>query len=296
MLTKKQLDLLAFIDRRVQRDGVPPSFDEMKEALDLRSKSVIHRLITALEERGFIRRLPHRARALEIIRMPDALTERSGQRGGFTPRVIEGDRPPEGPRGVARAESGLRPTVTTSAQVRIDQDLNETAGASLQFSGPVYQGGRLASVVRQAMARRDATRAGLLNVARQVEQNVANAYASVDVARASRESFETQVRAATAAFNGVREEATLGARTTLDVLDAEQTLLNARADLISAEVDQTTASYSLLSAMGLMTAQNLGLAVQVYDPTAYYNLVDDAPSATSERGVALDRVLRALDR
>ncbi len=73
MLTKKQLDLLEFIHRRIQRDGVPPSFDEMKEALDLRSKSGIHRLITALEERGFIRRLPHRARALEIVRLPDSL-------------------------------------------------------------------------------------------------------------------------------------------------------------------------------------------------------------------------------
>jgi repressor LexA len=90
MLTKKQLDLLAFIHKRVQRDGVPPSFDEMKLALDLRSKSGIHRLITALEERGFIRRLAHRARAIEVVRLPDSL---SGNSGGFTPRVIEGDRP-----------------------------------------------------------------------------------------------------------------------------------------------------------------------------------------------------------
>lgn len=88
MLTKKQLELLKFIDKRVQRDGVPPSFDEMKEALDLRSKSGIHRLITALEERGFIRRLPHRARALEIIKFPDAMAKPAG----FTPRVIEGDK------------------------------------------------------------------------------------------------------------------------------------------------------------------------------------------------------------
>jgi repressor LexA len=85
MLTRKQLELLDFIQKRLDRDGVPPSFDEMKEALDLRSKSGIHRLITALEERGFVRRLPHRARALEILRLPDALT-----RPGFTPRVIEG--------------------------------------------------------------------------------------------------------------------------------------------------------------------------------------------------------------
>ncbi|QQA44607.1 transcriptional repressor LexA [Pelagovum pacificum] len=91
MLTKKQLDLLEFIHKRVQRDGVPPSFDEMKEALDLRSKSGIHRLITALEERGFIRRLAHRARALEIVKLPDSMAQK-----GFTPRVIEGDRP-DGP-------------------------------------------------------------------------------------------------------------------------------------------------------------------------------------------------------
>lgn len=88
MLTKKQLELLEFIHKRVQRDGVPPSFDEMKEALDLRSKSGIHRLITALEERGFIRRLAHRARALEILKLPDAMEKVSG----FTPRVIDGDR------------------------------------------------------------------------------------------------------------------------------------------------------------------------------------------------------------
>ena len=77
MLTKKQIQLLDFIHKRMARDGVPPSFDEMKDALDLRSKSGIHRLVTALEERGFIRRLPHRARALEILRLPDALLARA---------------------------------------------------------------------------------------------------------------------------------------------------------------------------------------------------------------------------
>ncbi|MCF3594132.1 transcriptional repressor LexA [Rhodobacteraceae bacterium LMO-12] len=90
MLTRKQLDLLEFIHKRVQRDGVPPSFDEMKDALDLRSKSGIHRLITALEERGFIRRLAHRARAIEIVKLPESL---GAAASGFTPRVIQGDRP-----------------------------------------------------------------------------------------------------------------------------------------------------------------------------------------------------------
>ena len=92
MLTKKQLQLLEFINTRMNRDGVPPSFDEMKEALDLRSKSGIHRLITALEERGFIRRLAHRARAIEIVKLPESLGG-SATHGGFSPRVIEGDRP-----------------------------------------------------------------------------------------------------------------------------------------------------------------------------------------------------------
>lgn len=94
MLTKKQLDLLDFINKRMQRDGVPPSFDEMKEALDLRSKSGIHRLITALEERGFIRRLPHRARALEVLKLPESL---GGEVAGFVPQVIDGDRPDSRP-------------------------------------------------------------------------------------------------------------------------------------------------------------------------------------------------------
>jgi repressor LexA len=89
MLMKKQLDLLEFIQKRVKRDGVPPSFDEMKEALGLRSKSGIHRLITALEERGYIHRLAHRARALEVVRLPESL---GGPANGFAPRVIDGDR------------------------------------------------------------------------------------------------------------------------------------------------------------------------------------------------------------
>ena len=101
MLTRKQLELLDFIRVRMESDGVPPSFDEMKEALDLRSKSGIHRLITALEERGFIRRLAHRARAIEIVKLPEAM-----ERPGFTPRVIAGDRPEAlPPRGARPVEA-----------------------------------------------------------------------------------------------------------------------------------------------------------------------------------------------
>jgi repressor LexA len=92
MLTEKQKELLLFIHARMQEKGVPPSFDEMKDALDLKSKSGIHRLITALVERGFIRRLPHRARAIEVIRLPENAAESRAQRRPFQPSVIEGSR------------------------------------------------------------------------------------------------------------------------------------------------------------------------------------------------------------
>jgi repressor LexA len=90
MLTRKQYELLKFIHERLTESGVPPSFDEMKDALDLKSKSGIHRLITALEERGFIRRLPNRARALEVVRLPEAVGQAAMPRRGFAPGVIEG--------------------------------------------------------------------------------------------------------------------------------------------------------------------------------------------------------------
>ena len=88
MLTRKQHQLLVFINQRLEETGVSPSFDEMKEALGLKSKSGIHRLITGLEEREFIRRLPHRARALEVLRLPDDVSVHPGQK--FSPRVIQG--------------------------------------------------------------------------------------------------------------------------------------------------------------------------------------------------------------
>jgi repressor LexA len=96
MLTKKQYELLLFIDKRLKENGISPSFDEMKDALGLRSKSGIHRLMTGLEERGFVRRLPHRARALEVLRLPEniggqirSVSRRASE--GFAPNVIKGD-------------------------------------------------------------------------------------------------------------------------------------------------------------------------------------------------------------
>lgn len=110
MLTRKQQELLLFIHERMKESGVPPSFDEMKDALDLASKSGIHRLITALEERGFIRRLPNRARALEVIKLPEAYAGASQVRRGFSPSVIEGSlgkpaAPPPAPKPAPPAEA-----------------------------------------------------------------------------------------------------------------------------------------------------------------------------------------------
>jgi repressor LexA len=100
MLTRKQQELLLFIHERMKESGIPPSFDEMKDALDLASKSGIHRLITALEERGFIRRLPNRARALEVIKLPDSYVQNLQPRRGFSPTLIEGSlgKPQEAPK------------------------------------------------------------------------------------------------------------------------------------------------------------------------------------------------------
>jgi repressor LexA len=91
MLTKKQRELLLFINDRIKETGVSPSFDEMKEALDLASKSGIHRLITALEERGFLRRLAHRARALEVLKLPESAVPQPMGRTPFRPSVVDGN-------------------------------------------------------------------------------------------------------------------------------------------------------------------------------------------------------------
>lgn len=120
MLTKKQLDLLNFINKRMIRDGVPPSFDEMKDALDLRSKSGIHRLISALEERGFIRRLPHRARAIEIVKLPDSL---GGAPSGFTPRVIDGDLPDRVPAAAMTVETAASASLPILGSIAAGQPI-----------------------------------------------------------------------------------------------------------------------------------------------------------------------------
>ncbi|MDU8912800.1 TolC family outer membrane protein [Aestuariicoccus sp. MJ-SS9] len=198
------------------------------------------------------------------------------------------------------ARAAMNPTVTLNGRLGVTETFqsdtfNHGGSISLEATGPIYQGGRLSSLVRQAMAGRDQARGNLHVVRHDIQQNVGNAYVQLQVARASIQASQNQVRAAEIAFRGVREEATLGARTTLDVLDAEQELLNARNNLISAQVDEYIAAYTILSSLGLMTAEYLKLNVPRYDPAEYYNLVKDAPTL-SRQGEQLDRVLRALGK
>ncbi len=110
MLTRKQHELLRFIHERLRESGVPPSFDEMKDALDLKSKSGIHRLIMALEERGFIRRLPNRARALEVIKLPE-VNQSAAARGALQPSVVEG--------GLSRQPAKPAPAPETKGNVTV---------------------------------------------------------------------------------------------------------------------------------------------------------------------------------
>ena len=121
MLTRKQQELLLFIHERMKESGVPPSFDEMKDALDLASKSGIHRLITALEERGFIRRLPNRARALEVIKLPEAYSVSLQPKRGFSPSVIQGSlgASPPSPASAKPHSNTENTTVTVPVMGRI---------------------------------------------------------------------------------------------------------------------------------------------------------------------------------
>lgn len=192
-----------------------------------------------------------------------------------------------------------RGTVTGSAsvgrQLSNSGPDSTTATAGVRYSVPLYSGGQLNSLYRQANAQRDAARSRLHQAVAEVLQNVAVAWANVEVARARIAASQQQVRAAQSAFEGTREEARLGARTTLDVLNAETDLLDARTTLLQAQASQQIATYNLLATMGLLTVDHLGLGIPTYDAEAYFNAVRNAP-VTSAQGEALDRVLRALGR
>lgn len=195
------------------------------------------------------------------------------------------------------AAAAMKPRLTSSASGTHGFDGTDSLSLGLSVSGPIYQGGALASAARKAAAQRDASRAGLHVTRHNVDRGVGIAWSQLEVAEAGLRASDEQVRAARVAFQGTREEASLGARTTLDVLNAEQELLDAEASRISAETDRYIAVYTLLASMGLLSADHLGLAVTRYDPEAYYNAVSSAPVENiSPQGQKLDHILEALGK
>lgn len=193
---------------------------------------------------------------------------------------------------VARARANMKPTIAAQAQLSVDQDNLQENGVGINFNQTIYSGGALSSALRQAMANRDASFAGLKQRGVEVAEAVGIVWSNLDVADASIAATEQQISAAQIAFDGVREEASLGARTTLDVLDAEQDLLDARAARLSALAQRYIGIYQLLASMGLLTVDHLALGIPTYDPAAYYNAVRRAP--TSIQGRKLDRIMKSI--
>jgi outer membrane protein len=197
--------------------------------------------------------------------------------------------------GAAQRDYG--PSITLRAETNrpIDNFGDDRSSLTLNLTQPIYRGGQLASLERSAVATLAASRFGLNQQVRIVIQSVGQAYARLRIANAQIQASEQRIRAAQLAFEGVSEEASLGARTTLDVLDAEQDLLDARISRIEAQASLYTAGYTVLSSMGLLTVGQLDLAVPSYDPTEYYNAVSTAPRR-SLQGDRLDSVTRRLGR
>lgn len=191
------------------------------------------------------------------------------------------------------AVASRAPTIGLGATLRTDDEDLQSQSLGITMNQTLYAGGRLSSLQRRALAGKDAARAGLQQTAVGVVQNVGVAWANLAVAAASIEASDLQIRAAQAAFDGVREEAAAGTRTTLDVLDAEQELLDARNARLEAEAQRYVAVYQVLATMGLLTVDHLQLGIPTYDPEAYYGAVEKAPSHSAQ-GKKLDRILEKI--
>ena len=182
---------------------------------------------------------------------------------------------------IATAQGQLLPTVTLSGSLSYSEggpnisNGQTTASIQAQVNVPIYQGGAAYAGVRQTQALQSAAMSAIHDVTRQIRELVENAWSDLMVARSSIRAGRQQVRAAQLAFEGVREEAKLGARTTIDVLDAEQDLLDARSDLVASLRDEYVAGYNLISAIGALTVADQGIDVEQYSPSANYNEVND---------------------
>lgn len=191
-----------------------------------------------------------------------------------------------------RAEAAMKPALKLSGTLSrsTSSTVRDAATISLGATAPIYAGGSLTSLHRQALADKEQALFTLQLAGKQVEQAVANSWARIEIARASIVARHKEVRSKRVALQGIREEASLGASTTLDILNAEADLVRAETNLATAEHDHYVAVYSLLSAMGLMTIEHLNLGIKAYDVDANYKKVANAPGP-SDRGKLLDKIL-----
>ena len=196
----------------------------------------------------------------------------------------------------ARARANIRPRIGLSASVGHSSSADNNSSVGLQMTVPIYQGGQLRALERRALAQVHSARANLNQVVLTSRQEVADSWSRLSVARAQLLSSDRQIRSAQIAFDGVREEARLGARTTLDVLDAEQALLDARTNRVVFETQVFAAAYQLLASTGMLTATELGLPVAQYDPNEYFNAVKSAPVPITKQGKKLDRILKRYQK
>ena len=194
---------------------------------------------------------------------------------------------------LALAKAARLPTIGAGAALSRDELGLDTQSVGITMNQTLYAGGRLSALQRQAIAGKDRARAALQQTAVLVMQNVGVSWANLNVSFASIEATDQQINAAQTAFDGVRQEAEVGARTTLDVLDAEQELLDARNARLEAVAQRYIGVYLVLSSMGLLTVDHLQLGIPTYDPEAYFNAVKNAP-AHSVQGAKLDRILKKI--
>jgi len=180
------------------------------------------------------------------------------------------------------AEAGLYPTLMLQGNIQKQYDANITtpklfdSSVMLSLSIPIYQGGREYSAIRQNKEAVSQQQLSLDQIRDQVRANVAQFWGQLDATKAETEATERQVKASESALDGVRDQARVGQRTTLDVLNAQQALVTARLNFLTAQHDRVLASYNLLTAIGRLSATALHLSVQVYDPTVHYHQVRDS--------------------
>ena len=185
-------------------------------------------------------------------------------------------------------------TISLGSSLSLDEE-GETSGSfSISASGPIFSGGKLYSSSRKKIALKEQALARLYSSKISIEQSVTNAFSSLKVAQAAKSAAEEQIRASEVALTGVKEEAILGARTTLDVLNAEKDLLDARMQLISAKVDENLSMYRLLLQVGRLTADYLDLPVRQYDVKKYYDLVKNSPASKTKSGRELETILKSV--